>query len=173
LRRFYGIISFSRYPLVELIFYENEDGICFLWDLRLWILTIQPSHSYTLAYCRPIHLISIEFQNIDNNQESLPKNSFYSPSIVIILQSVRSIWLRYFLRSIGIIRYKILQSEVEKHHFIFIIGPHVNGTYFRPNIQQNSPEILGVKAHTPKCLVRSIWMENPAPILNSFTFVHV
>jgi hypothetical protein len=67
LRRFYGAIRFSRYPLVEMIFYENQDGICFLWDLRLWILTIQPSHSYTLAYCRPIQLISIDFQNIDND----------------------------------------------------------------------------------------------------------
>jgi hypothetical protein len=30
LRRYYGIISFSLYPLVEIIFYENQDGICFL-----------------------------------------------------------------------------------------------------------------------------------------------
>jgi hypothetical protein len=33
------VTSFSRYPLVEIIFYENQDGICFLWDIRLWILT--------------------------------------------------------------------------------------------------------------------------------------
>jgi hypothetical protein len=64
LRRFYGVTSPSRYPLVEIILYENQDDICFLWDLGLWILTIQPSHSYTLAYCKPFHLISIEFQNI-------------------------------------------------------------------------------------------------------------
>jgi hypothetical protein len=76
LKRFYGVTSLWRYPLVEIIFYENQDGICFLWDLELWILTIQPSHSYTLAYCRPIQLISIEFQNIDNNQGSLPKKLF-------------------------------------------------------------------------------------------------
>jgi hypothetical protein len=42
------------------------------------ILTIQPFHSYTLAHCRPIHLISIEFQNIDNNLGSPPKNLFLS-----------------------------------------------------------------------------------------------
>jgi hypothetical protein len=30
LRRSYGVTSFSRYLLVEIIFYENEDGICFL-----------------------------------------------------------------------------------------------------------------------------------------------
>jgi hypothetical protein len=76
LRKFHGVTSSSRYPLVEIIFYENQDGICFLWDLGFWILTIQPSHSYTLAYCRPIHLISIEFQNIENNQGSLPKKKF-------------------------------------------------------------------------------------------------
>jgi hypothetical protein len=76
LRSSYGVISLWRYPLVEIIFYENQDGIFFLWDLRLWILSIQPSHSYTLAYCRPIHLISIEFQNIDNNQSSPPKKLF-------------------------------------------------------------------------------------------------
>jgi hypothetical protein len=72
LRRFYGITSTLRYPLVEIIFYENQDGICFLWDIGLWILTIQPSHSYTLAYYRPFHLISIEFQNIDNDQGNTP-----------------------------------------------------------------------------------------------------
>jgi hypothetical protein len=69
--------SFSRDPLVEIIFYKNQDGICFFRDLGLWILTIQPSHSYTLANCRPIHLISIEFQNIENNHGSLPKNFFF------------------------------------------------------------------------------------------------
>jgi hypothetical protein len=58
-------------------FYENQNGICFLWDLGLWILTIQPSHFYTLAYCRPIHLVFIEFQNIDNNQGSPPKKLFF------------------------------------------------------------------------------------------------
>jgi hypothetical protein len=42
-----------------------------------------------LAYCRPIHLISIEFQNIDS--EGSPPKTFSSPSIVIVLQSVRSL----------------------------------------------------------------------------------
>jgi hypothetical protein len=53
--------------LVKIIFYENQDGIFFSWDLRLWILTIQPSHFYSLAYFRPIHVISIEFQSIDSD----------------------------------------------------------------------------------------------------------
>jgi hypothetical protein len=72
LRNSYGVINLWRYPFVEIILYENQDGICFLWDLGLWILTIQPSHSYTLPYCRPTHPISIEFQNIDNYQGSPP-----------------------------------------------------------------------------------------------------
>jgi hypothetical protein len=139
LRRFYGVTSFSRYPLVEIIFYENQDGICFLWDLGLWILTIQPSHSYTLAYCRPVHLISIEFQNIENNHGSLPKKTFSPPSIVIILQSMWSHWLRFFLETISIIRYKILQLEVGKHHFIFIISPHVNKYIFKAQYSPKRP----------------------------------
>jgi hypothetical protein len=76
LKRFYGVTSFSRYFLIEIILYKNQDGICFLWGLELWILIIQPSHPYTLAYCRPILLISIEFQNIDNDHGS-PHNFFF------------------------------------------------------------------------------------------------
>jgi hypothetical protein len=30
LRRFFGVTSFSRYLFVEIIFYENQDGIYFL-----------------------------------------------------------------------------------------------------------------------------------------------
>jgi hypothetical protein len=118
--------KFLKVPPCRNDFYEKQDGICFLWDLGLWILTIQPSHSYTLAYCKPIQLISIEFQNKNNNQGSLPKKTFSSPSIVIILQSIWSLWLRFFLQIVSIVRYKILRLEIEKHHFIFIIGPHVN-----------------------------------------------
>jgi hypothetical protein len=33
--RFYGVTSCSRYPLVEIIFYENQDGIFFSWGLLL------------------------------------------------------------------------------------------------------------------------------------------
>jgi hypothetical protein len=144
LRRFYEITSFSRYSLVEVILYENQDGICFLWNLGLWILTIQPSHSYTMAYCRPLHLISIEFQNIDNNHRTPPKTFSFSP-IVIILQSVRSRWLRCFLQTISIVRYKILRLEVEKHPFIFIIAPHVNKYIFQAQYSPKCPYNLGVK----------------------------
>jgi hypothetical protein len=58
---------------------------------------------------------------------------------------VKSLWLRFFLQTISIVRYKILWLEVEKHHFIFIIAPLVNKYIFKPNIHQNGPEILGVK----------------------------
>jgi hypothetical protein len=103
--------KFINVPLVE-FFVENQDDLCFLWEFELWILTTQPSHSCTLAYCRPIHLISIEFQDIDNSPVTPPKN-FFLPSVVIILQSVWSIWVRFFLHSIRIVRYKILWLKVE------------------------------------------------------------
>jgi hypothetical protein len=61
------------------------------------------------------------------------------------LQSMWSLWLRFFLQTISIVRYKILWLEVEKHHFILIIGLHINKYIFQANIHQNSPEILGVK----------------------------
>jgi hypothetical protein len=139
LRRFYGVTTFSRYLLVEIIFYENQDGICFLWDLGLWILTIQPSHSYTLANCGLIQLISIEFQNIEKQPWLPTKKTFSSPSIVIILQSMWSFWLRFFLQAISIVRYKILWLEVEKHHFILIIGPHVNKYIFQAQYSPKRP----------------------------------
>jgi hypothetical protein len=44
-----------------------------------------------LANCKPIQLISIEFQNIENNHGSLPKKTFSSSSFVKILQSMRSL----------------------------------------------------------------------------------
>jgi hypothetical protein len=107
LRRFSRVTNFSRYPLEGIILYDNQNDICSLWDLGLWILTTELFHSHTLAYCRPIHLISIEFQCIDNNPGSPPKTLF-PPSIVIILQSLQSLWLRFFLQSIRIVRLKIL-----------------------------------------------------------------
>jgi hypothetical protein len=77
LRRFFEVISFSRNILIELIIFESQDDFCFLWDLGLCMLTTQPSNSCTLPYCGPIHLISIEIQNIENNLGILPKNFFY------------------------------------------------------------------------------------------------
>ena len=61
--------------------------------------------------------------------------------------------MTFFLHTIGIVRYKILRLEVEKYHFIFNIGPHVNkymfqhvSTCFKSNIHQNAPKILGVNS---------------------------
>jgi hypothetical protein len=76
LRRFYGVTSFSRHPILEFFWFENQDDLCFWWDFGLWILTTWPAHSSTLAYWRPIHLISIEFRSIDNNLGTLPKKLF-------------------------------------------------------------------------------------------------
>jgi hypothetical protein len=77
------------------------------------------------------------------------QKAFSSLSIVIILQSVRSLSLKFFLQTISIVRYKILRLVVEKHHFILIIDPHVNKYIFQANIHQNGPEILGVKRLKP------------------------
>ena len=63
-------------PPIEIFFFENQDELCILWDLGFWILTTQPFYSYTLAYYKPIYLISIEFQSIDNNLGSPPKTLF-------------------------------------------------------------------------------------------------
>jgi hypothetical protein len=38
---------------------------------------------------------------------------------------------KIFLQTISIVRYKILRLEVEKHHFILIIAPHVNKYIFQ------------------------------------------
>ena len=76
LRRFYGVISLLRYFLVGIILFENQDDLCFLWGLGLWLLTTQSFQSYILAYFRSIYLIFIEFQNIDNNLGNPPKKLF-------------------------------------------------------------------------------------------------
>jgi hypothetical protein len=70
---------------------------------------------------------------------------------------VRSLWLRFFLLSISTVRYKILRLEVEKTSFHSDHWPtcqegHVS-TCFRPNIHQNGPEILGIKALEHGCLI--------------------
>jgi hypothetical protein len=45
-----------------------------------------------------IDLISIKFQSINNNLGTPLKNTFSSPSIVMILQSVQTLWLRFFYK---------------------------------------------------------------------------
>ena len=76
-----------------------------------------------------MYLISIEFQNIDNYLATQPQN-FFLPSIVIILQFMQSLWLRFFLQTARIVRYKTLQLEVEKYHFILIFILHMNKYMF-------------------------------------------
>jgi hypothetical protein len=63
-----------------------------------------PFHYYTLAYCKLVHLISIEFQSIDSNLGT--KKTFSSLAIVVIMHSMQHI--------IGIVRHKILWLKVEK-----------------------------------------------------------
>jgi hypothetical protein len=113
--------KFLKYPLVEIIFHENQDDLCFLEDLGLWILTAWPFHSYALAYCKPIHLIFIEFGNIDNNLGTPPKKCS-SPSLAICAITL----IEIFLQSIRIVRHKILQLKKVKIHFIFIFILYAN-----------------------------------------------
>jgi hypothetical protein len=70
----------------------------------------------------PIHLISKEFQSINNNLGTLPKK-LKIPSMVTILQSVWSLWVRFFLLSIRITTYKILQLKVGKISFHIDLYP--------------------------------------------------
>jgi hypothetical protein len=72
------------------------------------------------------------------------QKNFFSPFICYNLAIHVVTLTKIFLQTISIVRYKILQLEVEKHHFILIIGPHVNKYIFQANIHQNNPEILGV-----------------------------
>jgi hypothetical protein len=58
------------------------------------------------------------------------KKTSSSPSIVIILQSVRSLWSRFFLQSISIVRYKILRFEVGKNLFIMTLFLHAHKYMF-------------------------------------------
>jgi hypothetical protein len=119
----------------------------FLWKLK-WHLLLRPwalNLDYTtfpflhfgilLAYLPNFCWISKHWQ-----QSRLPtKKAFSSPSIVMFLQLVRSLWLRFFLHTIGIVRYKILWLEVEKHHFILMIAPHVNKYIFQAQYSPKRP----------------------------------
>jgi hypothetical protein len=59
---------------------------------------------------------------------------------------MQSLWVRFIWQTIGIVRYKILELEVEKDHFIFIFILHANKYIF----DENSLEILGVKGKLPE-----------------------
>ena len=95
----------------------------------LWILTTWPSHSYALAYCRPVHLISIELQSIGNNLSTRPKNFlFYFNCYYLAICVVTLI----VLFSTKIVRYKILRLKVKNNNFILIFILHVNKYIFEP-----------------------------------------
>jgi hypothetical protein len=72
---------------LRLFFLKINDHLCFLWEVRFWILIIGPSNFYSLTYWRLNYLISIEFQNINNSFGFQPR-TFSSLSIIIILQSI-------------------------------------------------------------------------------------
>jgi hypothetical protein len=49
------------------------------------------------------------------------------------------ILIEIFLQTISIVKYKILRLEVEKHHFILIIGSHVNEYIFQAQYSPKRP----------------------------------
>jgi hypothetical protein len=83
----------------------------------------------TLAYCKHVHLISIEFQNIDNNLGNPPKifsflfNCYNLPIHAVNLSKI-------LLQTIRIVRFKILGLKAEKNGFIFIFILHANKYIF-------------------------------------------
>jgi hypothetical protein len=113
--------KFLKVPPRRNVLVENQNNFCFLWDLGLWILTTQPSHSYTLAYCRHVHLIFVEFQNIDNNPCIPPKTFFFSFNCYYLAIYV----ITFVLQTIRIVEYKILRLKVKKYHFILFYHTYV------------------------------------------------
>jgi hypothetical protein len=89
------------------------------------MLTTQPSHSYTLASCWPIYLISIEFQNIDNNWGSLPKKLFFSSLVAI--RAIHAMTLTtIFSTNYQDSKVQDLTIENRKRSFYFDIYPTCN-----------------------------------------------
>jgi hypothetical protein len=94
--------------------------------MRHWILNLHYK-TFPFIYFGKIQAYPPNYYWISKHwqQSGHPtKKTFSSPSIIIILQSMRSLWLTFFLHSLRIVRYKILRLRVEKNHFIFIFNLH-------------------------------------------------
>jgi hypothetical protein len=139
--------KFLKITLVEIILFENQDGIYFLWDLGLQTLTMWPAHFFPLAYYRPNCLISIQFRIIGNNP-CIPLKKAFPP--FQLLQSCNP-WDHFhwdfFLHTIGIVRYMILRLKVEIYIKSFLSLSYMKiSTYLTLSIHQYSPKNLGVNA---------------------------
>ena len=124
-------------------------------------IVIFPTDTVMFIFCGPqghsshpfLFLLQIKLSYNHNLSSKLWKHitllSYYHVFTLqpLILQSVRSLWLRYFLQAVGVVRYKIKWLKVEKHHFIFIIVPHVDNYIFHAQYSPKQPwnEIIGVK----------------------------
>jgi hypothetical protein len=120
-------------------------------------LTIQPSHSYTLAYCRPIHLISIEFQKLKTTRAPYQKNFFFPFNCYNL--AIREVTLtEIFSTNYWHIKVQDLMVGSRETSFHFDHWP----TCFRPNIHQNGPEILVFMEprRAPVESSSSIWAES-------------
>jgi hypothetical protein len=110
--------------------YRNYNFWIWRWSFllirpRLLILTTRPSCSYTLAYCRPIHLISLEFTMVNCDLGTPPK-ILYFPYSCYKLAFQASLWLRILPQKIRMERDKFLQFKVEKNNLILISILHAN-----------------------------------------------
>jgi hypothetical protein len=95
-------------------------GNYFVWKSRWHLLLMRP-WALNLAYTTfpflhfgILHPPNFYYFSKHWQQSGHPtKKTFSFPSIIIILQSMRSLWVRFFQQTISIVRYKILQLEVE------------------------------------------------------------
>jgi hypothetical protein len=100
LRRFYGITSFSRYPLVEIFIWKSRWPLFLIrpWTLNLDYTTFPFLYFGMLwAYPPNFYWISKHWQI----SRLSTKKAFSSPLIVIILQFVWSLWLKNFYKLLG------------------------------------------------------------------------
>jgi hypothetical protein len=118
LRRFYRV-QVSEGISCRFYFFKNQVWPLLLirpWTLNLHNMTF---HSNTLASCKPIYLISIEFQSIDSDLSTLLKNFFFS--FYCYNLAIQVVVVQFWSSS-------CIQISI----------------YLKLNIHQNGPHILGV-----------------------------
>ena len=134
----------------KIIFFENQDDLCFLWDFGLQILTPWPFHFFPLAYFKPIHLISIKFQNIENNLDTTLKNFFISFNCynlaILVVTLTETISTNY---SDG----KVQGEEIPSHFKVYIQGVARKGAKF----MLASSKLLFFILQGKGCFIHGYW----------------
>jgi hypothetical protein len=85
----------------------------------------------------------LNFKILKTTMAPYQKNFFFHFNCYNLVIHVVTL-IEIFLQTISIVRYKILWLEVENIISFWSLAHMSISTYFRPNIRQNSPEILGV-----------------------------